>query len=104
MIIERKESQEERKCGTFLKVRDAPLRHDGDPGGHVGSLPLHAGFIQTLTGFKVNSAASLIWTQASRAALTHSGVVVNHLVVDHVGRLVSFGLRRRQMDSSQASE
>lgn len=33
---------------TFLEVGDAPLRHDGDPGGHVGSLALHAGLVQTL--------------------------------------------------------
>lgn len=30
------------------------------------------------------------------AAATHSGVVVNHLVVDHIGGFVTFCLKRRR--------
>lgn len=33
---------------TFLQMWDAPLWHDGDPGGHIRSFPLHAGFVQRL--------------------------------------------------------
>lgn len=49
VMIERKESGV-KDSGTFLEVGDAPLGHDGDPGGHVGSLPLHTSFIETLRG------------------------------------------------------
>lgn len=37
-----------KKAGTFLEVRHASLRHDGDPGGNVGSFNSDSSLIQSL--------------------------------------------------------
>lgn len=41
-------SSKQKKAGTFLQVGHASLRHDGDPGGNIGSFHSHSSLIQSL--------------------------------------------------------